>query len=205
MDILAKLFGGPARVKIMRLFLLNSQNVFENKDVATKSKVKPPVVRKELNLLASIGFIKKRSFFKEVSLKKGKKIIVRKKRVNGWQLCDDFSLLPPVRNLLVNTEPLRRQEIANRIKRSGDIKLVVVSGFFVHNTDSRLDILIVGDNLKKSAIENAVSVIESEVGKELKYAFLNTLDFKYRMSVYDKFIRDILDFPHEKIINKLGL
>ncbi|OIO31700.1 MAG: hypothetical protein COZ49_01460 [Candidatus Yonathbacteria bacterium CG_4_10_14_3_um_filter_47_65] len=205
MDILAKLFGGTARVKIMRLFLLNPGGTFENKDIATKSKVHIAMVRKELALLGSIGFVKKRSFFKEVPVDGGKNKGVHKKRVMGWQLRDDFPLLVSVRNLMVNTEPLRRQEIANRIKRGGNIKLVIVSGFFVHNSDSSLDILIVGDNLKKSAIENAVAVIESEVGKELNYAFLNTSDFKYRLSVYDKFIRDILDYPHEKIVDKLGI
>ena len=59
-EILAKLFGGHARVKIMRLFLLND-NLFEVEEVASRSRVAKTNVRREINTLANIGFIKHRS------------------------------------------------------------------------------------------------------------------------------------------------
>ena len=204
MDILGKLFGSTARVKIMRLFLLNSEEVFENSDVVKKSKVSAQIARKELLMLSKIGFIKKTSFFKETSSRsKNKK--PTKKRVSGWQLSKSFPLLQPVHELLVNTEPLGSKEIADRLKRCGSIKLIIVSGAFIQNPDSRVDMLIVGDKLKKGAISAVLSVIESEVGKELSYTALETQEFKYRLSVYDKFIRDILDYPHTKIVDKIGV
>ena len=204
MDILGKLFGSAARVKIMRLFLLNSEEVFENSDVVKKSKVNAQIARKELLMLSKIGFIKKTSFFKEFPARsKNKK--PTKKRVSGWQLHKNFPLLQPVHELLVNTEPLGSREIADRLKRCGSIKLIIVSGAFIQNPDSRVDMLIVGDKLKKGAISSVLSVIESEVGKELSYTALETQEFKYRLSVYDKFIRDILDYPHTKIVDKIGV
>lgn len=204
MDILAKLFGSSARVKIMRLFLLNSEYVFENSDVSKKSKVTPSVVRKELNMLNKIGFISKKSFFKEVA-PRSKKSKPSKKRVSGWQLSMNFTLLKPIQELLINTEPLGSKDIANRLKRCGNMKLIIVSGAFIQNPDSRVDMLIVGDKLKKGSIDNVLSIIESEVGKELSYTSLETNEFKYRLSVYDKFVRDILDYPHVKIFDKLGI
>jgi len=204
MDILGKLFGSPVRVKIMRLFLLNSEDVFENSDVVKKSKVTAPVTRKELAMLSKVGFINKRSFFKEVPARsKNKKST--KKRVSGWQLNKNFPLLQPIHELLINTEPLGSKEIADRLKRCGSMKLVIVSGAFIQNPDSRVDMLIVGDKLKKGAISAVLSVIESEVGKELSYTALETQEFKYRLSIYDKFIRDILDYPHLKIVDKIGV
>jgi hypothetical protein len=214
MDILGKLFGSSARVKIMRLFLLNSEDAFENSDIVEKSKVTASVVRKELSMLNKIGFISKRSFFKEVparsknsTRRSGAKVVSkpRKKRVSGWQLSRDFTLLQPIQELLVNTEPLGSKDIANRLKRCGNMKLIIVSGTFIQNPDSRVDMLIVGDKLKKGAIDSVLSVIESEVGKELSYTSLETPEFKYRLSVYDKFVRDILDYPHVKIVDKIGL
>jgi len=204
MDILGKLFGSPARVKIMRLFLLNSEDAFENSDVVQKSKVTSMIARKELLMLNKIGFINKRSFFKEIPVKtkKGKP---KKKRVLGWQLNNEFSLLNPIYNLLISSEPLGKKEIMARLKRCGNVKLVVVSGVFIQDSDSRIDMLIVGDRLKKNVISNVLSVIESEVGKELAYTSLETPEFKYRLSVYDKFVRDILDYPHIKILDKIGV
>jgi hypothetical protein len=67
-----------------------------------------------------------------------------------------------------------------------------------------VDLLVVGDNMKLSLLENIIKTIESEIGKEIRYAVFETQEFTYRYSVFDKLIRDILDFQHEKIINKLG-
>ncbi len=204
MDILTKLFGSPARVKIMRLFLLNPGGIFENADVVKKSKVTAPIARKELTMLSKVGFVKKRSFFKEIPAKT-KKSKPKKKRVFGWQLNAEFTLLNPIHNLLINTEPLGNKEITGRLKKCGNVKLVIISGVFIQNPDSRVDMLIVGDKLKKGAIENTLRVIESEVGKDISYTSLETPEFRYRLSVYDKFIRDILDYPHVKILDKIGL
>ncbi len=203
MDILGKLFGSHARVKIMRLFLLNSEDIFDNSDVVQKSKVTSEITRKEIAMLNKVGFVNKRSFFKEIPArsKKGKPT---KKRVSGWRLSKDFALLRPIHELLINTEPLGSKEIADRLKRCGSMKLIVISGAFIQNPDSRVDMLIVGDNLKKGSISSVLSIIESEVGKELSYTALDTREFKYRLSVYDKFVRDILDYPHTKILDKIG-
>ncbi len=221
MDILAKIFGSPARVKIMRLFLLNGSDAFENSDVVGKSKVTASVARKELAMLHKVGFIDKRSFFKDVPSRvraiKVKKTAhkkdvkaksagrIKKRRVSGWQLNGDFPLLHSLHNLLINTEPLGGKGLAGKLKKCGNVKLVVISGVFIQNPDSRIDMLIVGDKLKKSVLENTLRTIESEVGKDISYAFFETPEFRYRMSVYDKFVRDILDYPHVKIFDKLGL
>lgn len=99
----------------------------------------------------------------------------------------------------------RREELMNRFKGCGRLKLLVISGVFVQESDSRVDILLVGDGLEKRAIEGALRGLEAEMGKELTYAFLETPEFSYRMSIYDKFIRDIFDYPHEKVMDKIGL
>lgn len=202
MDIFSILFSSQARVKIMRLFLLNSESIFENADIVKRSKVKVSVVRKETALLEKAGLIRKTSFFKEIppKTKSGK---FKKKRVPGWRLDNSFKLLRPLRNFLINTEPMRKAEVVNKFKGAGKIKLLVVSGIFIQDEDSRVDLLIVGDQIKKVAIENALHSVESEVGKEVSYAYFNTQEFLYRIDICDKFVRDVLDYPHEKLIDKL--
>ena len=61
MEILGKILGNLARVKIMRLFLLNRSKGFRSRDIIKRSRVSSDAVRKELKLLASVEFIKKRS------------------------------------------------------------------------------------------------------------------------------------------------
>ena len=183
--VLDKLLGGSARVRLLRLFLLNPESSFEPKAIRLKSKVKNPLLRRELIALRSIGFIKKAG--------------------KGLKLSRSFEFLSPLRDLLLSTEPFKDDEIVGRFRNAGSMKCIVVSGVFTQSPDSRIDVLLVGDRLKRSKLENALKDMESEVGKELSYAIFDTPEFKYRMEVYDKFVRDILDYPHRVLINKIGL
>ena len=90
-----------------------------------------------------------------------------------------------------------------RLARGGSLKLVIAAGVFIQEEDSRLDLLVVGDHLKKSIIGRVVKVMESEIGKELRYVILETQEFKYRASICDKLIRDVMDYPHQKLLDKL--
>jgi hypothetical protein len=65
--------------------------------------------------------------------------------------------------------------------------------------------LIVSDRPKKSIVDNVMASIEAEIGKEIRYAVLDTDDFKYRLSIGDKLVRDVLDYPHEIVLDRLSL
>ena len=205
MDILGKLFGSQARVKILRLFLLNPLEAFDAAMVAEKSKVRLADARRELSLIKSAGIIADKAFTKEVIRKRGSRKTPIRKRVQGYQLKPTFPFLAPLKNLIVSETPLNRDEIVRRFRGVGKIKLLAISGIFLDESDSRVDVLIVGDNLKKRSIENTLRSIEAEIGKELSYGAFETAEFLYRVSVYDKFVRDVLDFRHERVIDKLGI
>ena len=189
----------------MKLFLSNPDQVFDSGEISKRAKVVLATTRTELNLLEKIQLIKKKVFYKETRKKKSVAVKLGKKKLNGWILNADFSLLAPLKNLLIKSCPLETKEVIGRLKNGGILKLVIVSGVFIQDTNSRADILIVGDNLNNAYLERALRILESETGRELKYVILDTPDFKYRLGVYDKLLRDILDYSHKKLINKLGL
>lgn len=201
-EILEKLFGSPSRIKIIRLFYLNPKKVFVNKDIARRAKVQNSSLRREISLLEKIGFIKKAVDSVNSKTRAGR---TRKIRVKGWALNPSFPLLASLKNLVLNVAPISRAEILKRLKNAGNVKLIILSGIFIQDDESRVDLLIVGDNLKQSVLEREIAHIEALVGKELAYSVLTTQECTYRMRMYDKFIRDILDYPHEKILNKLDI
>ena len=205
MDTLGMLFGSSARVKILRLFLLNPLEILDISTISQRSKVNLAETRKEINLLKKVGFLAEKSFFKATSSDETAKKAGPKKRIHGVQLKSDFPLLPQLKGLVVSETPLNRSQIANRFRGVGKIKFLAISGIFLDEPNSRVDVLIVGDGLKKRAVENALHSIEAEIGKELSYGALETSDFLYRVSVYDKFVRDVLDFRHDRVIDKLGV
>ncbi|MBI1999519.1 MAG: hypothetical protein HYS74_02650 [Parcubacteria group bacterium] len=205
METLSKLFDSPARVKIMRLFLLNPHEVFAVGEVRLKSKVESQIARRELARLHSVGFIKRQSVIRKIQKKRGKNAATAKKWVRGLALDERFPYLEPLRALLTSTRTFDRRSVISRFRGAGNIKLLIITGVFIHADYSRIDLLIVGDALKRKNILPAMRLLEAEMGKELRYAVFPTTEFLYRIGIYDKFVRDILDFPHEKLIDRIGV
>lgn len=213
MEIIAKLFGSAGKVKIMRLFLFNPNVSYDLEDISLRTKVKGREVRRELDTLEKMGLIKSRQYSKEEAgfktIKKGRKKIrkkiVKKFKVSGWMLDETFPYMIALKNLLVNVTLPDHDEVAKRFANTGRIKLLIVSGLFIQDWDSRVDLLIVGEALKQGQVESVVRNLEAEIGRELRYSAFETSDFYYRLGIFDKLIRDIIDFPHIKIIDKLGI
>ncbi len=194
METLAKLFGGQARVKIMRLFLLNSENCFEIDDIVSRSRVTKVNVRKEINTLSTMGFIKPKIVVKEGY--RGSK-----KKVTAYGLNTLFQYLPSIRELLINPNLLLQEDLPQRFRQIGKIKLMIASGVFIGEDKSRVDLLLVGDKLKKNVLQQVIKSLEAEIGKELDYVVFDAEEFKYRLDMYDKLVCDIIDLPHEKLID----
>ncbi|NCT00108.1 hypothetical protein GW765_03990 [Candidatus Parcubacteria bacterium] len=216
MEILGKLFSSDALVKLMRLFLMQKEEAFDLDDIVEKSRIKLASAKLEIKLLEDVGFIKKKVFIKDiikpakVSASKSRQRVkdkdpqIVKKKCKGWMIDDRFAYIRPLQALLIETETLEREDLASKFKNVGKIKLLLAAGVFIQDEESRIDLLIVGDDLKKKTIEDIVSRIESEMGTELDYAIFSTEDFKYRVDMYDKLVCDILEFPHEKVIVSPG-
>ncbi|QQG46620.1 MAG: hypothetical protein HYY55_02135 [Candidatus Niyogibacteria bacterium] len=203
MDILAELFSSQALVKIMRLFLMNAEEVLESRDISRRTKLNIRKANYEIGLLRKIGFIKPSTKEIEIEFKNKKP---KHKKVRGWILDQDFALLHQLRGLILNSAPIGKDVLLKKFKALGSkLKLVVLSGIFLDNDSSRLDVLVIGDSISRAKLESILSSIESVIGKELKYALFSADEFKYRMGMYDHFLREIFDHPHEKLLDKLNV
>lgn len=202
METLERLFGSSARVKIMKFFLFNPEELVEKSDIAKKTKTSVTATQAELKLFCDIGLTKKRIFIKSTQLKNGK---TKKQKIQGYALNPMFKYLNNLKNLLINNEPFNHAEIAKKVGRAGKVRLIVISGIFIQDEDSRLDIFIVGDDMKDRAVKAVINKMESEIGKELRYSVFSTNDFKYRYSVCDRLVRDVFDYPHQIVVDRIGL
>lgn len=197
MDALGKLFGSIARVKVMKLFLFNGDSIFDRNDIAKRTKISSRSALQELTLLTKAGLLKKKNIFKEGRL--------RKKKVQGFVLNHEFGFLEPLQSLLMYSAPMQNKEISKRLSGVGKVKAVIVSGIFIQNPESRLDMLVVGDDVSQNRLKNVISNMESEIGRELRFALLETADFKYRQGVCDRLIRDVFEYPHRVVVDKVGI
>ncbi len=189
MEPLAKLFGSAARLKTLRLFLFNKDAAFTAAEVADRAKIPPAAARKELGELAALGLLKK----------KGDRAGAR------FQVNAKFEHLAALDVFIRETTNVRAETIVQTLKKAGPLRLVVLSGFFTGIIEPQVDLLIVGDNLDERALAAAVRHLEAELGREIRYASFPTADFRYRMGVYDRLLRDVFDYPHRPLIDRIGL
>lgn len=203
MELLARLLGGPERVKIMRFFLYHDEKIVTPAELAEKTKSKAAILRKELTALLSIGFIEKKKGRTIVTTGKGAKATTKVKEIIGYKLNAQFPHNQALKDLLFDFELLDKRELANRFKPVGRIKFFVVSGVFIGEEKSRVDILIVGESVKKQKAEKIFECLSAELGREVVYSVMDVEEYQYRYKMYDKFVRDIMDMPHEKVIDKL--
>lgn len=183
------LFDSPIRVRLLKLFLFNFDKNFENKTVAKILNVAPNLVKKHLKKLSEIRFI-------------------TSKKINDKQffkINNSFIFYNELKELIAKANPASKEKMLKRLKDLGGVKLALLSGIFLNLDNPQADLLVVGDKVKISKFNKFLRDLEAEIGKEINYALMTTEEFHYRYGMYDRFIRDLLDFKHEKLINKLRI
>lgn len=189
MEPLAKLFGSAARLKILRLFLFNQNTDFTALQITERTKLSSTVVRRELTELSAANLLRK----------KGERTAAR------YQVNPKFEHLAALDVFIRDTTNVHSKNIIHALKRVGTLRLVTLSGFFTNILESQIDLLVVGDNIEERGLAHVVHSLEAELGREIRYAFFATPDFRYRMGVYDRLLRDVFDYPHRLLIDKIGL
>ncbi|MDD2657796.1 MAG: hypothetical protein PHD04_04035 [Candidatus Pacebacteria bacterium] len=189
MEMLTKIFGSGARLKTLRLFLFNQDSSLTLAEVAERAKITKDIARHEINELLSADLLRK----------KGTTTPSR------YQVNARFEHLAALDTFIRDTTSVRPQNIMKALRRAGALKLVVLSGLFTSAVEPQIDLLIVGDHLDERVIIAAVRSLEAELGREIRYASFATADFRYRRGVYDRLLRDVFDYPHRLLIDKIGL
>lgn len=189
METLGKIFGSPARLKIIRLFLFNKDAAFTVDEVTDRTRLTKEVARKELADLLSSSFLKKK----------------RERAPVRYNVNTKFEHFAALDTFVRETTNIPPAAMLTTLKKAGTLRLVVLSGFFTGIPEPQADLLVVGDNLEERSLAKAVHTLEAELGREIRYAFFPTSDFRYRLGVYDRLLRDIFDYPHRLLLDKIGL
>lgn len=203
--ILEKLFSSPLLIRMVRFFYLNPNVIFLREEIKERIGGDAVDLRKTIEVLEHIGFLKQR-LISSISSKKikrrggGKKKDIKKE---GFLLNRAFPLFQELKDLVLSPSPISKPELVRALKRLGRIKLLLLSGVFIRKEDQRVDLFVVADGVRPYLFERLMRHIEAEIGKELNYALMTSQDFTYRFNLSDRFIREIFDAPREILINKL--
>jgi len=189
--ILENLFNSKTRVKVLKFLFRNYPVTVGVKDLARRVQEQLDLVRKEIAELGKMGLVK---------------VVDR----TYYVLDMKFEFFDELRNLILKSSPAEKDRMIRRILGLGRVKLAVVSGVFLNGrdagtADSEVDLFLVANNVNKDKLRSFLKSLEAEVGKELRFGVMEAKEFEYRYGMFDRFVRVLLDGPHEKLINKLGL
>ncbi len=198
-DPLAILFGSGARVKLLRFFLFNPSQEFSFDDISRRAKLVRRTARTELNALERAEVIKKKVIFAKHPTKD------IKVRMQGFALNMHFPQLASLQTFLFETAPINGKTLVKHMRKVGPVDFLACAGIFMREFDRRLDVLVAMKKLPAGKIEVAMRALEAELGIEVRFATLTSDDLKYRVGMYDKLTRDVFDYPHQMLIDKIGI
>lgn len=205
-QLLEQFFAGGIKLKLWKVFSLNSKKEFTLKDLSRLTKTKSDLL-----------IINLREMMKQGVVQGSKKNIINEKmqKENAivYAIATDFPLLPQITQLILTAIPRSSEKVINELMTLQRLKTVLLSGFFTSplglsdhmfsTTQSPIDMLLIFEKIP-SNVSEIVAELEHKLGRDLRYAALDQDDFKYRHSIGDKLIRDVLDFEHIVAMDKMA-
>jgi DNA-binding Lrp family transcriptional regulator len=198
-DPLSILFGSTARVKLLRFFLFNPSKEFTFDDISRRAKLVRRTARTEMTALEKAGVIKEKTVYIDIPEKN------KKMKAIGYALNKDFPELQALQSFLFETAPIDGKNLLKHLRQAGPLDFVGIAGVFVREFEQRLDVLLAMKNFSQAKVEKAIRSIEAEIGIEIRFAAMSSEDLMYRVGMYDKLTRDFFDYPHQILVDKIGV
>ena len=200
--MLEKLFGSNSRVKILKLFLLNQAEKFYIRQLSRDLKLQLNSVRRELENLEKFGILT--SDMKNQTEAEDKKEAAGGQEKKYFRANPNFVLFDEIKALIVKAQILYEKDFVRKLNSIGKVKLLVLTGIFVNNPSSLIDILIVG-KVNKIKLTKLIRELEVELGKEINFTIFDSQEFKYRRDITDIFLYGVLDSKKLVVIDEIGL
>jgi predicted transcriptional regulator len=200
-DFLATLIGNLPRARIMRVFIFNEAETLNLASLGKRAGITRVTAIKELRALEEWGLVKRdKRTVAAVGTTSAKK--PSHATENVWTLNSDFEYTRAISTLVHELSPAQFDTVTNVLKRAGKVATIVLSGSFMGDPTRPADLLVAADEINKHRLETALKLLEQTFGREIRYAAFTTPEFRYRLTVQDRLIRDTLDFPHVVLLDR---
>ncbi|OGI21293.1 MAG: hypothetical protein A2808_01350 [Candidatus Moranbacteria bacterium RIFCSPHIGHO2_01_FULL_55_24] len=181
------LFGSKARSRLLRFFLLNPGADYTVAEISEKTLVPKTDITREAAKLVKMKFLFERS-------RKGKKAFI----VN-----ENFPFHTELKSLVSKLNVHAQSQIFRKLKTAGEVKLILISGLFLNYPKSKVDMILVVNNVNRTKLRHAITHLEAEVGKEIRFVLMNNEELHYRLNMLDRFFIEFLEGPYEEVVNKV--
>ena len=199
--MLEQLFGSKTRVRLLRLFLNNSQDSYYVRELTRKIGAQINAVRNELGHLLALDLL-------QIVDEDGQPVGATKKRGPSrqkkyYRLNPDSLIYPELKALFVKSRVLLEKDLVRKIIGAGNVSYLALTGVFVGLAEAPTDVFIVG-RIGKEKLTKLVREFEKEVGQEVNYTVMTPQEFKYRRDVTDRFLYSLLEAKKIVVLDKIS-
>jgi len=116
----------------------------------------------------------------------------------------DFVLFEEIKALIMKAQILYEKDFIEKLQKTGYLKLLILTGFFVNLPGVPVDLFIVG-RLHRPGLLKIIKEMEGELGREINYTIMDTKEFRYRRDITDVFLYSILEAKKIVVIDELDV
>lgn len=178
--MLKRLFTSNTRIKLLTVFLMNSEEEFFIRELTRKLDEQINSVRRELDNLKRLGLLKAKI----------------KNRKKYYCVNKDFALIEELKSIIVKALS-NNQTISKDIDGIGKVQLLALSGLFIEKESTPVDMLIVGDVDRQRLADYLNNDLRTR--RPVKFTIMTEDDYKYRLQCKDKFVSEIIADPQTQI------
>jgi len=183
--MLKALFSSTTRLKLLRTFLLNPEKEYFIRELTRMLNEQINSIRRELNNLKKIGLLR-----------------VRNKERKKYYYLDPTFLIAQELTSIFQKESASGGDVVKRLGKMGKVEVLILSGSFVGNPGSPIDLFLVGEVDKEKLTEYTTQELKHD--KPVRFTVLSANDFLYRLECNDKFVNSLLhDQKNVVAVNKL--
>jgi predicted nucleotidyltransferase len=176
--MLESLFTSKSRVKILKLLIFSQEDI-HLREIARRTDVTPPYVKKEIEKLKKLNLV--------TETRRGNQKI--------FKINKSSPLYEDLKRMFLKTEVLG--DVIKESLKNEDIKYALIFGSFAkgeENEKSDIDLLVIG-SLKEESILKIVRDSESKTGREINYILWNEKEFEKRAKEGHHLLKDIIIKP----------
>jgi predicted transcriptional regulator len=191
--------GSRTRVKLLSLFLRNSDEPVFVRELTRRVDTQINAVRREIANLVRLGLLIEVTVV-DPPLPGGRKQPGLKKKY--YQLDKQFPLLEEISSLILKAEVLLDGKLDQQILQLGDVKYLALLGKFVGEPSVPIDLLVVGQ-ISSDGLKEVLAAVEKAHGIEINFSLLTPEEFKYRQEIGDRFLHSIIEGRRKVIVDRL--
>jgi predicted nucleotidyltransferase len=175
--MLKSLFTSKTRIELLKLFLLNPESSFYQRQIEQKTHFPIRAIQRELINLCSIGLLNKRA--------SGNR--------NYYSLNKDHPIRNELKNIILKSTGIV-EALARHLSKNKDIELAFIYGSYAKDRESLLsdiDLFVIGD-ISHRKLSSILNKEKQNLAREINFNLYSKAEFLNRLKTGNHFILSVL-------------